>query len=110
MCVSRAAFKRVSTVRATGSFNPGSVTATVSASCKGGRRVLAWGYEASPLAGNTWRSADTSSARSTPFVGDALPTAGAKGFRVTFRTPDNAPATAAAPVTVFVKCGAPAAS
>lgn len=109
VCVARAAFKRVTTVRATGSFTAGSATATVSAPCTGGRRALAWGYEASPIAGNRWKSADTSSARSTPFVGDALPTAGAKGFKVTFRTADNAPATAASPVAVLVRCGAPAA-
>jgi hypothetical protein len=109
ICVARSAFKRVATVRATGSFAAGSATATVSASCTGGRRALAWGYEASPIAGNTWKSEDTSSKRSTPFVGDALPTAGAKGFKVTFRTADNLPATAASPVAVSVRCGAPAA-
>jgi hypothetical protein len=109
MCISRSAFKRVTTVRAPGGFAAGSATATVSAACTGGRRALAWGYEASPIVGNRWKSADTSSARSTPFVGDALPTAGAKGFKVTFRTADNLPATAPSPVAVLVRCGAPAA-
>lgn len=108
LCVARSAFKRVKTVRKTGTFAAGSATASLSVACGGGRRVLAWGYEAAPIAGNTWRSAESSSGRSVPFVGDATPTAGAKGFKLTFRTPDNAPATAAAPIALSLRCGVPA--
>lgn len=108
ICVGRSAFTRVSDVRARGAFATGSATATVTASCPRGRRALAWGYEAAPIPGNTWRSAESRNVRSVPFVGDAVPTAGAKGFRVTFRTADDAGATAASPVTVHVRCGTPA--
>ncbi|HWK26482.1 MAG TPA: hypothetical protein VNS09_07970 [Solirubrobacter sp.] len=108
ICVARSAFKNIKTVRRTGTFDAGSATATLSASCGGAGRVLAWGYEAAPIAGNTWRSAESSSARSVPFVGDATPTAGAKGFKITLRTADNAPATASAPVALSVRCGVPA--
>lgn len=109
LCVARSAFKKLKTVRAKGTITAGSTSAAVTASCGGDRRVLAWGYDASPLPGNTWASADTTSARSVPFVGDAVPLAGAKRFKVTFRTADNLPASADAPVRVNLRCGVPAA-
>lgn len=109
VCVPKSAFKRLATVAKTGTFAAGTATATVSAKCTGGRRVVAWGYSAPVMAGNTWSSADTDSKRSVPFVGDAVPTGGGTGWKLTFRTPDNLPATAAAPgLGLTVRCAAPA--
>lgn len=109
LCVPKSAFKKVTTVKASGTFAAGATTAAVQATCTGGRRVLAWGYDAPVMPGNVWSSADTDSKRSVPFVGDSVPTSGAKGWKVTFRTADGKPAAAEAPgLGVIVRCGVPA--
>lgn len=109
ICVSPKAFSKAKTVSATRAFAPGAASATVTARCDGGRRPIGWGYAAPTMEDNAWSSADTDSRLTVPFVAASRP-AGASGWSITFRTPDQKGARTAAKVTAHVTCAAPAAS
>lgn len=108
LCVAARAFKQVANVRAAARFKVGRVETSVTATCKGGRRPIAWGHEADPMPSNTWQSVETLSIRlSVPFVSAAQP-AGARGWKLTFRTADQLPAQQATKIAVHVTCAVPA--
>lgn len=108
LCVAPRAFKQVVNVRATARFKVGKVEASVTATCKGKRRPIAWGHEAEPMPDNTWQSVETVTTRlSVPFVSAAQPS-GARGWKLTFRTADQLPAKQATKIAVHVTCGVPA--
>ena len=107
VCVSARAFKRVTTRSATASFRPGQVESTVAATCPSGRRPIAWGHEADPAIGNLWQSSESRDTRlSVPFI-SAAQASGARGWRLTFRTPDQQPAVAGSRIAVHLTCATP---
>lgn len=107
ICVPAKALRKVQRTRKAASFPVGRATATVKASCKGGRRPVSWGFEASTMEQNGWRSAGSSVAMTVPFISAALPQ-GKAGWRLTFATPDGAPARATTSLAVHVTCAVPA--
>lgn len=105
ICVSKKAFKRVNLSKSTAAFRPGARTATVTATCKGGRVPISWGFEAPAMKGNTWAT-DTASVV-TPLIGKSVKR-GKAGWSLTFFTPDGKGATEAAKVTLHLTCAVPA--
>lgn len=106
ICVNASAFSQVKVVKKTAAFAVGSKTASVSATCAGQRRPIGWGYEAPTMDQNVWDSSDTTSKLSVPFISASTPS-GAKGWKLTFTTPDQLPAKTAATVGLNVTCAVP---
>ena len=106
VCVSARAFGDVKAVRRAARFKLGSQTATVSATCAGGRRPISWGFEAGLIDQNTWRSSEGSGVMAVPFVATSKPKGGA-GWTLTFATPDGAGARTAASVALDLTCATP---
>jgi hypothetical protein len=106
ICVNAGAFSQVKVVKKTAAFAVGAKTASVSATCAGQRRPVGWGYEAPTMDQNVWDSLDTTSKRSVPFISASTPS-GAKGWKLTFTTPDQLPEKTAATVGLNVTCAVP---
>ncbi len=107
ICVPAKAVRRVQRVRAAGTFQAGSATATVTGSCKGGRRPIGWGFEAGTLPDNGWKSSVSAVGMTTPFIAASLPK-GKASWQLTFATPDGAPARTSTPLAVHLTCAVPA--
>lgn len=107
VCLPASAFRKVQRIRQTASFPAGKATASVSATCKGGRRPISWGFEAGVLPQNTWESSDSAVAMSVPFISASLPR-GKAGWKLTFATPDGATAKTSTPLALHVTCAKPA--
>lgn len=107
VCLPAKAFRKVKQVKRTATFPTGKATASVTATCKDGRRPIGWGFEAGVLAANEWTSSQSSASISVPFISASLPQ-GKSGWRLTFATPDGAPAKTSAPLAIHVTCAVPA--
>lgn len=105
ICASKKAFKRANLVKATTAFKPGARTATVTATCKGGRVPISWGFEAGAMEGNAWAS-DSASIKA-PLISKSGPR-GKNGWSLTFFTPDGKGAAARTQVGIHVTCAKPA--
>lgn len=108
VCVPASAFRKVKRIEQSASFPVGKATASVSATCKGGRRPISWGFEAGVLAQNLWKSSQSSVSMSVPFIKASLPR-GKAGWKLTFATPDGTAAKTTTPLAVHVTCAKPAA-
>jgi hypothetical protein len=107
VCLPAKALRKVKLVKRTATFPAGKAVASVSAACKGGRRPIGWGFEAGVMDQNTWTSSVSSVSMSVPFLTASQPR-GKAGWRITFATPDGAPAKAGAPLAVHLTCAIPA--
>ena len=107
ICVPEKAFRKVKRIKATARFPAGKATATVRATCKGGRRPISWGFEVGTMADNRWSSERSSTSMSTPFVYRSMPR-GKAGWRLSFATPDGAPArSGGTPLALHLTCAVP---
>lgn len=107
ICVPGKAFRKVERIEATARFPAGRATATVRATCKGGRRPISWGFEVGTMADNRWSSEHSSTSMSTPFVYASTPQ-GKAGWRISFATPDGAPArSGGTPLALHLTCAVP---
>jgi hypothetical protein len=107
VCVPAKAFRKVKRIEQTASFPAGKATASVSATCKDGRRPISWGFEVGVLPQNAWKSSQSAVSMSAPFIKASLPR-GKAGWKLTFATPDGAAAKTSAPLAVHVTCAIPA--
>lgn len=106
ICVSARSFRSAKLVRKAATFKAGKATTTVAAKCAGGRRPISWGFEAGLLEGNTWRSVESTSTMSVPFIAASQPR-GRNGWALTFATPDGEAATSTTTVAVHLTCAIP---
>ncbi len=107
VCVPASAFRKVKRIKQTASFPAGKATASVSATCKDGRRPISWGFEVGVLPQNSWASTQSSVTMSVPFISASLPR-GKAGWKLTFATPDGAAAKTSTPLALHVTCAVPA--
>ena len=106
ICVPAKAFRKVARVRRAATFPAGKATATVRAACKGGRRPISWGFEVGALEDNIWRSPVSDTWMTVPFISASMPK-GKAGWRLTFATPDGAPARTSTPLALHLTCAVP---
>jgi hypothetical protein len=110
ICVAASAFKRVKLVKRKAQFKPGSAKAVVKASCARGTRPISWGYEAGTLPSNELlrpEDIDEVEGMTAPYVAASLPS-GARGWALTFRTPDGARARSGTSLALSLVCAKPA--
>ena len=109
ICVAASAFKRVNLVKRKARFKPGSAKAVVKATCARGTRPISWGYEAGTLPSNEFRlpeDIDGTNVMTSPYVAASLPK-GARGWALTFRTPDGAGARSGTSLAIHLVCAKP---
>jgi hypothetical protein len=107
ICVASSAFKRVKLVKRKARFKPGKAATVVKASCARGTRPISWGFEAGTLPANEFRRAEDSEGMTVPYVAASLPK-GARGWALTFRTPDGAAARTGTSLALHLVCAKPA--
>ena len=107
VCLPASALRKVKRIKQTASFPAGKATASVSATCTGGRQPIGWGFEVGVLPQNVWKSSQSSTPMSVPFISASLPQ-GKAGWKLTFATPDGAAAKTSTPLAVHVTCAKPA--
>jgi len=107
ICAPSKAFRKVQRIRKATTFAAGKATATVRAACKGGRRPISWGFEVGVMEDNGWRSESSGTTMTVPFISASLPQ-GKAGWKLTFATPDGAPArSGGTPLAIHVTCAVP---
>lgn len=106
ICVPARSFRAVKRVRRAASFKVGRSATTVAARCPGKRRPISWGFEAGTLEDNAWRSVESSTTITSPFIAASQPK-GAAGWALTFATPDGAGARGATRLALHLTCAIP---
>lgn len=105
ICVAASAFKKVKLVKRTARFALGKPSTALSATCARGTRPIAWGFEAGTLDQNALTKPGYDP-MSVPFVAAATPK-GARGWALTFATPDGAGARTSTSLALHVTCAQP---
>lgn len=104
LCLPKRSMRAVKRIKRSAAFKAGARTAKVSATCRGGRVPISWGFESDAMPENTWKGG------STPVVAPLISHStrqGKKGWSLTFFTPDDKPAVAAGRVTIHLTCAKP---
>lgn len=103
ICVSARAFPAAQVLTRSARFAAGARMAAVSARCPAGKRAIGWGFEAGAMPGNTWSAAGSSLQMAAPFLAASQPS-GTSGWKLTFATPDGAPAAAETQIALHLTC------
>lgn len=104
LCLPKRSMRAIKLVKRSAGFTAGARTAKVSATCKGGRAPISWGFESDAMPENTW------SGGSNPVMAPLISKAtrqGKKGWALTFFTPDGEPAVTQGRVALHLTCAKP---
>lgn len=105
LCVAASAFKQVKLVKRTAKFALGKRSTALRASCARGSQPIAWGFEAGTLDQNALTKPGYDP-MSVPFIAAATPK-GARGWSLTFATPDGAAARSSTSLALHITCAQP---
>lgn len=101
LCVAKRSMRAVKTISRSAPFEQGATNTKVSATCKGGRVPISWGFESDHMPEN--QAIGATQWVAAPLISNAAPY-GRKGWSLTFFTPDGRPAAKQGRVSIHVTC------